>query len=209
FCLLALSYKDAELSVAYPIMRGTPPAISALGASMLLGESASLGGWIGILLISCGVVLLCGESMGYGLINRRSLRFALINAGIIVIYTLIDGVGARLSAHPFSYTGWMFLFTAAILACISCIRPGNMPQKYLKINWAKSITGGLFTLSSYGLALWAMTRAPIAPVAALRESSVVFAALIAVFVLKEKIGLIRFLSIALVFSGAVIIKISF
>jgi drug/metabolite transporter (DMT)-like permease len=208
FSFVALTYRKGELSFAYPIMRGSAPVFSAVAAALLLNEWPSPGGWMGILLICGGVILLAGDSWCSGSFPRASAAFAFTNAGVIVLYTLIDGVGARLSGSPFSYTGCMFVLTGIplVAACLAGLRPKT--ATYIRVNWQKGLVGGAFTLGSYGLALWAMTRAPIALVAALRETSVVFAVLIAAVFLRERITRVRYSSIVMVSAGAIILKIS-
>ena len=207
FSLVAFSYRGGELSFAYPLMRGSAPALSAVAAALLLNESPSLGGWAGVLLISCGVLVLAGDSWRSGTFRVAPALFALANAGVIVVYTLVDGQGARLSGHAFSYTGWMFLLTALLLLAISALGHGREALQFIRWGWRRGLLGGACTLASYGLALWAMTHAPIALVAALRETSVVFAAIIAVTLLKEPITRIRYVSIVTVCAGAIAIKI--
>jgi len=207
FALVAFSYRSGELSFAYPLMRGSAPALSAVAAALLLNESPSLGGWAGVLLISCGVLVLAGDSWRSGTFRAAPAMFALTNACVIVVYTLVDGQGARLSGHAFSYTGWMFLLTAPLLLAISTAGQGREILQRIQLGWRKGLLGGACTLASYGLALWAMTRAPIALVAALRETSVIFAVIIAVFFLKEPITRLRYASIFIVSAGAVAIKI--
>jgi drug/metabolite transporter (DMT)-like permease len=207
FSLVAFSYRSGELSFAYPLMRGTAPALSAVAAALLLNESPSLGGWAGVLLISCGVLVLAGDSWRSGTFRAAPAMFALTNACVIVVYTLVDGQGARLSGHAFSYTGWMFLLTAPLLLAISAAGQGREILQRIQLGWGKGLLGGACTLASYGLALWAMTRAPIALVAALRETSVIFAVIIAASFLKEPITRLRYASIFTVSAGAIAIKI--
>lgn len=208
FTFVALTYRKGELSFAYPIMRGSAPVFSAVAAALLLNEWPSPGGWVGILFICGGVILLASDSWRSGSFPRAAAAFALTNAGVIVLYTLVDGVGARLSGSPFSYTGWMFLLTAILLlaACLAGLRP--KAAAHIRLNWQKGLIGGALTLGSYGLALWAMTHAPIALVAALRETSVVFALLIAAIFLRERITRVRYSSIVMVSAGAILMKIS-
>jgi drug/metabolite transporter (DMT)-like permease len=127
---------------------------------------------------------------------------------VIVIYTLVDGVGARLSGHPISYTGWIFFLTAFPLLAASFARQGRKAARNIRLNWGKGLVGGACTLSSYTLALWAITQAPIALVAALRETSVVFGTLIAAGFLKERVSPLRFVSIFIITAGAIAIKVS-
>ncbi|MDK9701915.1 MAG: EamA family transporter [Sulfuritalea sp.] len=206
FVLVAVSYRGGELSFVYPLMRGSAPAMTAVFGALLIGESPSLGGWAGVLLISCGVLVLAGDSWRAGTFRAAPAMFALINAGVIVVYTLVDGQGARLSGHAFSYTGWMFLLTAPLLLAIAAANQGRAVLQRIRLGWRLGLLGGACTLASYGLALWAMTRAPIALVAALRETSVVFAAIIATSLLKEPITRFRYVSIVAVCAGAAAIK---
>jgi drug/metabolite transporter (DMT)-like permease len=208
FTLIAMAYHHAELSFAYPIMRGTAPAFSAFAAAVLLNESPSVLGWTGVFVISFGVVILSVDSWRLGSLRLSSLLFALSNAGVIAIYTIVDGQGARLSGNAFSYTGWMLLLTAVPIFLVSWFLRSGMVANYLRQNMVKGITGGACLVASYGIALWAMTRAPIALVAALRESSVIFAMLIAIYFLGERISGLRVLSVLLVVAGTIVIKVS-
>ncbi|KAF0164180.1 MAG: hypothetical protein FD157_2545 [Rhodocyclaceae bacterium] len=207
FVLVAVSYRSGELSFVYPLMRGSAPALTAVFGVLLINESPSPGGWAGVLLISCGVLVLAGDSLRTGTFRPAPALFALINAGVIVVYTLVDGQGARLSGHAFSYTGWMFLLTAPLLLAIAAAGQGRAVLQRIRLGWRMGLLGGACTLASYALALWAMTRAPIALVAALRETSVVFAAIIAATLLKEPISRIRYVSIVAVCAGAIAIKV--
>ena len=208
FVLVAAAYRKGQLSFVYPIMRGSAPAVSAAFAAWLLNEMPSAGGWLGVLLICCGVILLATDSWRAKSFQAASAIFALANAGVIVLYTLLDGVGARLSGHPLSYTGWMILLTALSSTAIFSARHGLNTAQYIRRYWLRGLTGGACMLGSYGLALWAMTRAPIALVAALRETSVVFALVIAATLLRERITPMRYASIFIVVVGALAIKVS-
>jgi drug/metabolite transporter (DMT)-like permease len=208
FALVVACYRHAELSFAYPIMRGTAPAFSAILAAWLLKESPSLGGWIGVFLISGGVIVLSLDAWFLGSMRRASFFMALSNAAVIVIYTLVDGVGVRLSGNAFSYIGWAFFLPIVPIAVALLVRWRGPAASYVRHNVARGLVGGACILGSYGIALWAMTRAPIALVAALRETSVLFAMLIATLFLGERISRWRFVSILAISAGAIAIKIS-
>jgi drug/metabolite transporter (DMT)-like permease len=208
FLLVGLSYRHGELSFAYPIMRGSAPAVSAIAAALLLSEWPATGGWLGVLLISSGVMLLAGDSWRAGAFHGRTAVFALATAAIIVVYTLVDGVGARLSGNAFVYTGWVLVLTALPYTGISLVRNGAATRAYLRRHWRRGLLGGACTLGSYALALWAMTQAPIALVAALRETSVVFGALLAATLLGERVSHTRWAAIFIVLAGAVAIKLA-
>lgn len=207
FGLIMLAYRGGDLSLVYPIMRGSAPAFTAVLAAVLLDEWPSGGVWSGVFLVSGGVLLLAADSPRSGGVRLAPVVFALLNAAVIVGYTLVDGVGARLSGNAFSYTGWMLLVTGVLIFAVSVAFRGRHVVRHVLAQWKKGTLGGGCTFASYGLALWAMTKAPIAPVAALRETSIVFSALLAVFFLKEKITPLRYGSIILVVMGAIAIKI--
>jgi len=207
FGFIMLAYRGGDLSLVYPIMRGSAPAFTAVLAAVLLDEWPSGGVWSGVFLVSGGVLLLAADSPRSGGVRLAPVVFALLNAAVIVGYTLVDGVGARLSGNAFSYTGWMLLVTGVLIFAVSVAFRGRHVVRHVLAQWKKGTLGGGCTFASYGLALWAMTKAPIAPVAALRETSIVFSALLAVFFLKEKITPLRYGSIILVVMGAIAIKI--
>jgi len=185
---LVLAYRGGDLSLVYPIMRGTAPAFTALLATALLNEWPSRGGWTGVFLVSGGVLLLAADAPRSKGVRLAPIVFALLNAGVIVGYTLVDGVGARLSGNAFSYTGWMLLLTGVLVFVISLAFRGRQVTDHVLAQWKKGALGGGCTFASYSLALWAMTHAPIAPVAALRETSIIFSAILAVIFLKERIS---------------------
>jgi drug/metabolite transporter (DMT)-like permease len=207
FFLLAVCYRFGQLSFSYPMMRGLAPAITALAMSLVFGESPSAGGWIGIVCICGGIALLSGDAW-----RSKSLRWAtvapvLATAGVIVCYTLVDGHGVRLAGHALAYTCWLFLLTAAAFIFLSALLGHMASWRRTRTQWMRGLFGGACSLASYGLVLWAMTRAPIALVAALRESSVVIAAIIAVCCLGERLTGLRVVSICAVTAGAIAIKI--
>ena len=208
FSLLLLAYKKGEMSLVYPLMRGLPPVLTAIAASILLSESLSLRGWLGIALVSGGALMLTADfrfSKGFQL---APVALAFLNAIVIVIYTLVDAQGARLSGNAFSYTGWkLFLLALFIFLAIPIIEGRKIFYRMAK-DWKKSLIGGACTFGSYGIALWAMTLAHVALVAALRETSILFGTVFSVFILKERINWIRGLSITFIVAGAIAIKMS-
>ena len=207
FTLVAFSYRRGQLSLIYPLMRGVAPVLSMIGAAILINEFPSSGGWIGVFLVSCGILALTGDSLRFGTFDIACTLFALTNAGVIVAYTLIDGQGARISGYALSYTGWMFLLTALLLFAVSYAYQRKEMCSIIRTGWRRGLLGGGCSLASYSLVLWAMTHAPIALVAALRETSVVFAAIIAAAVLKEPFNRLKYASIFTVTLGAVAMKL--
>lgn len=207
FGLVAVSYRGGDLSFAYPLMRGLAPALTALGAVLFIGESPSPGGWAGVLLICAGVLLLAGDALRAGSMRLYPTLGALGNAGVICLFTLVDGQGVRLSGNAFAYTACMFLLTASLMLLTMLVAgQGARLARRAHSGWRMALVGSACTLASYALALWAMTHASIALVAALRETSVIFATLIAALVLKEPVSALRCVSVVVVTAGAVAIK---
>ena len=208
FLLVAGAYRHGELSYVYPLMRGAAPALTAIAGALLLAEIPALQGWLGVVLICSGVLLLAGDAWRKATLQGSATLFALGTAGIVVIYTLVDGVGVRLSGNAAVYTGWVFLLTALPLTAIFLLRDRRSTLTYARQHWQRGLFGGACTLASYALALWAMTQAPIALVAALRETSVVFGTLLAALLLKESVSRTRYAAIGVVVAGAVAIKLA-
>lgn len=206
FLLVALAYQRAELSIVYPLTRGSAPALTTLAAVVLVDESPSLLAWLGVAAISLGACTLVGVARRSGMWRNPSVALALLNALVIVCYTLVDGMGARLSGHAFSYTAWVIFFTAALTLLGFVAVDRHRAWQHLAARWPTAVFGGACLYTSYGLALWAMTRAPIALVGALRETSIVFGVVLAAAVLKERITLRRGLSIAMIVAGAIFLK---
>lgn len=208
FSVLLLAYKKGDMSLIYPLMRGIPPVLTAIAASILLNEALSWRGWLGIALVSSGALMLTADFRFSKRFEMAPVALALLNAMVIVVYTLVDAQGARLSGNAFSYTGWMLLLLALFFFIAVPVFEGRQVFYQMAKDWKKSLIGGTCTFASYGIALWAMTLSPVALVAALRETSILFGTVFSVFILKERITWIRVLSIALIVAGAVGIKIS-
>lgn len=208
FCVLLLAYKKGDMSLIYPLMRGIPPVLTAIAASVMLDETLPWIGWLGIALVSGGALMLTAHFRFSKRFEMAPVALALLNAVVIVLYTLVDARGVRLSGNAFSYTGWMFLLMALFFFIAIPVFEGRQVYYRMAKDWKKSLIGGACTFASYGIALWAMTMSPVALVAALRETSILFGTVFSVFLLKERITWIRGLSIALIVAGAIGIKIS-
>lgn len=208
FALVARAYQGATLGLAYPLMRGTAPVLTALAAALLLGETPTPGAWLGITLICGGVLALAGRAWRSGAGHPAAALAALANAGVIALYTLVDGQGVRLAGHALSYTAWVFVLSAVFMLAAAAWLRGRTLLQPAPGAWRAVLLGGAGTLAAYSLVLWAMTQAPIATVAALRESSIVFATLIGATFLKEGLGRLRLVSALLVCAGAVVIKLA-
>jgi len=208
FAALIESYRTGDLGQVYPIARGAAPLMTAIAAVTLLGEHLTVIGWGGIVALVAGVFLLSlrgGRALAA--IDRRAVGFALLTAATICGYSVVDGVGARASGNATAYTLWMFLGNALVLVPYAVMRGGNRIFGAMQPYWRRGLAGGAMQLVSYGIAIWAMTVAPIAIVAALRETSVLFGAAIAVVVLKEPLRPMRIVAALLIVIGLAMIRL--
>lgn len=206
FALVARAYRIADMSLAYPLMRGTAPMLVALASVAWVGEPLSLRGWLGVGVICVGILSMAADTRSGA--SKAGMALALLNAAFIAGYTLIDGVGVRRSDAPAAYTLWIFLLTGTALAAWAVVRRRQAFGEYVRRNWRLGLIGGAGTISSYGLALWAMTIAPVAVVAALRETSVLFGIAISAILLHERIGPARIIAACLIAIGAVVLRLA-
>jgi drug/metabolite transporter (DMT)-like permease len=208
FAALIESYRTGDLGQVYPIARGSAPLMTATATTMLVGEKLSLLGWAGIVVLVAGVFLLSARGgREFTQFDRRAVGFALLTALTICTYSVVDGIGARLSANPNAYTMWMFVGNALVLVPYAVYRDGRYVIPAMRFYWRRGFAGGALQVISYGTVLWAMTLAPIAIVATLRETSVLFGAAIAVVVLKEPLRAMRILAALLIVCGLVLIRL--
>lgn len=203
FCLVAKTYRIADMSQTYPLMRGSAPLIVAATGALFFGILLTPTAWLGISIICAGILSMAVFARGQDI---KGLGLALLNAGVIAGYTLIDGTGVRLSGAPAAYTLWIFLFTGAPLLAWTLFRRRAATKDYFVAHWHLGMAGGFGTLASYGLALWAMTVAPVAVVAALRETSIVFALVLSGLVLRERIRPSRLVAVCIIAAGAGVLR---
>jgi drug/metabolite transporter (DMT)-like permease len=204
FVMVAAAYQAGDMGHTYPLMRGSAPLLVAFASAPLLGEVLTATSWAGIGLICGGILLLAL----HGKADKRATLIALGNAIVIALYTLIDGTGVRLSGHALSYVLWLHLLTGIPLLIWLWRRNAAVLKTQIQTRGLLMFAGGVCTVGSYGLALWAMTQAPLATVAALRETSVLFAVAISALVLREGNGLRRLATGVLVVAGAATLKLA-
>ena len=200
--LVAATYANADMSRAYPLMRGTPPLIVAIVSTIALGIAISPVAWLGIALVSVGLLSLTLRGVGG---DGRGIAFAFVNALVIASYTLVDSFGVRASGTPITYTMWIFVLVGAPLTLWALVRkPGFVANA--RRGWKLGLVGGVGTLGSYGIVLWAMTQAPVPLVAALRETSILFGTGIAAFILRERVTRTRIIAVLMIAAGATVLK---
>lgn len=203
---LARAYTHGTLSVVYPIMRGAAPLLVSMGTWLFIGESPNQAGWLGVLLISLGVICIAFKAK----IDRAriTIAWALACGVTIATYTIIDGQGARLSQQPLSFAAWLFLLEALVF--VGLLAAAGQPQslgRYIGSRLIGTAMGGLLSAAGYATVLWAMTKAPMALVSATRETSVLFAALIGVLLLKEHLTPRQWVGALTIVTGLVILRL--
>ena len=220
YIALAGAYKHGDLGLTYPIMRGLAPLLVAIGSGALIGEHLSLLGWAGVAGVSMGVLLVGLAGFGRNTLgpsnHRAAVLFALSNAVIIAMYTVVDGLGVRVAVanggSALQYVSGLFLLDGLpYFLLIMSQRSGQQridAWAYMQKRWPLALLGTVASLGSYGIALWAMTQAPVAVVAALREVSVLFAALLGVWLLKESFGFQRGGGTLLIVGGVVALRLA-
>jgi drug/metabolite transporter (DMT)-like permease len=183
FYLLGKAYQHGDLSVVYPIARGIVPALVSLWAILLLGEVLPSLVWVGIGLIVGGILLSNWKALRSG-VGKTTFGLAIGTGFCISIYSIVDGIGVRISGNTLSYWAWGAFLHLFIAGFIGWRRRHTLSALPLRI-WVIGIAGGMVSMIAYGLVLYAKNFAPLGVVSALRETSVIFATLIGFIVLKE------------------------
>src|SRR5215470_9521626 len=190
FAALIESYRAGDMGQVYPIARGSAPLLTAAGTALTIGERIGAQAWLGVVLLAGGVLFMSlrgGRELAR--LDRRAVGFALFTAITICAYSLVDGIGPVMLAYALA-------------------RRGGRVMPAMRRHWGTGLAGGALQLGSCGIAIWAMTVAPIAIVAALRETSVLFGALIAVAVLGEPLRPVRIVAALAIVAGLVLIRLS-
>jgi drug/metabolite transporter (DMT)-like permease len=211
FYTVASAYRYGDLNMAYPIMRGVAPILTLIIGGILFEEAIHAWMVVGIVLICVGVVFLGFNKSPSTVHHQKTLLFALGNAVIIAAYTLVDGQGARLANQVWSYVGMLLFLNGYVFPAILFWQRKNsftrtQTLQYIQARGIHALIGGSCVMGSYSIVLWAMTQAPIATVAAVRETSVLFAFMFAVVFLKEPLYPLRIVGMLGVCCGVVLIR---
>ncbi len=205
---LLYSYRIGDLTQVYPIARGAAPLIVTFVSMVFLGVQFEQLQLLGIAAIGIGIMSLVIVRGGAGLGNRNAGLLALATGCFIAAYSLVDGTGARLAGTAWGYYGWLSIINSAVFFAIMWfLKPSALKGVVGKGRKLALLAGG-GSFMAYGMVTWAFTQAPIALVTALRETSIVFALLIGVVVLKERVNLAKVVSVALSLFGAVLLRIA-
>jgi len=205
---LVRGYEIGDMSLVYPIARGSAPLLTALIGVTVLSETVSRLAFAGILTIVAGVIGISMARRGLAMAkNTAAVGFALLTAVLITTYTYLDGFGARVSGNAGAYTVLLFIVDTPIMLVIALWRrgPARVVAAFRRTSLI-SFGGGILSFLSYWIAIWAMTRVPIPLVAALRETSIAFGALIAVIFLGERVTPVRIAATLAILSGAALLR---
>jgi drug/metabolite transporter (DMT)-like permease len=204
---LLQAYRLGEFGQMYPIARGTSPWVVALVATTVLGQPLPPAELVGVLVISAGLI---GLAFAGGIPTRAQLPAiaAALGTGVLIAaYTIVDGVGVRRSGSVGGYIAWAFLLQGPVIPLYALLRYGRGLGPRLRPVWTRGLVGGVLSLLAYGLVLWAQSRGALAPIAALRETSIVIATVIATVVFREPFGRTRLVASGAVVAGIVLLNL--
>ena len=206
FLFLIEAYRVGDLSHAYPLARGSAPLMVAVGAMLFSEEMLGIGELVGIAMISGAIVSLVFFAGGGHQKGWRTIVYPIFTGLMIASYTVVDGIGVRLSGSPSGFIGWLFLLSPFPITFIAIVRRWEKVIGFLQFSWRPSVLAGCLNFGSYGLAIWALSLGTMAHVSALRETSVIIAALIGAIILGESFGLRRIFSAIVVVIGVIIMN---
>ena len=203
--LLMQCYRLGEFSQVYPLARGTSPLVVTILAAIFIREHLALPQIAGVLVVSAGLatLVLAGRRPG------RAAFAAAVGTGLtIAAYTTVDGVGVRASGSPVGYIGWLILLQSLCVPLFAAVRRRDVLFKQPRRILLSGLAAGALSVLAYGLVLWAQTRGALAPIAALRETSVIFGAIIGTLVFREPFGRARITATVLVVAGIVLLNVA-
>lgn len=205
---LARAYQYGDLGQVYPIARGSSPLMVALLSLLLLHDGLSAMQLLGLLVLVTGIWLMALRGGQHKTPQGMMLFCALMTALFIAGYTLSDAMGARNNGDALSYSLWLFTVNGVVMTAVLAISRG--PRAFLQLgpHWRGGLAGGAMSMAAYTIVIWAMTQAPVALVSALRETSVVFAVLLGMVLLKESLRPIRLLACVVIAAGVVVMKLA-
>jgi drug/metabolite transporter (DMT)-like permease len=203
---LAYAYEQGDLSRVYPIARGAAPMIVLLVSLAFLADPLQHWDFIGILVLGAGIALMARGVFSSGE-SRRMLPFAFGAACATAGYTLADGLGARVSGQPFAYVGWLMILSAVFFTPAVIALKGTAVLKADRKGWTLGMIAAAASFAAYAIAVWAMTKAPIALVGALRETSILFAVLIGWLFIKDRMDRTKIMAACLIVAGVVLTRL--
>ena len=205
---LVRAYRSADLSQVYPIARGTAPLLTLVGAWLVLHDAVSLPAVAGIVILVAGLLATGLGKRSAAIRDPYAVAYALGTACFIAVYTLVDGQGARHSGNAFGYAGVVFALDGLFLLVAGFLLRGRVFSAQLTPHWRNGCLGAAASAAAYAIVIWAMTQAPIASVAALREVSILFVLLLSARVLREALTWQRLFGGVLIVAGAALLRLA-
>jgi drug/metabolite transporter (DMT)-like permease len=202
---LVRAYRHADLSVVYPIARGTAPLLTLLGSLFFTQDNVDLAMVVSVVVLVTGLML-TGLGNASPAADPHALLYALGTACWIAVYTLVDGIGARQSGNALGFAGVIFVFDGLFIVIVALWLRGTSLIAGFRDNFWTGLGGGAASTVAYGIAVYGMTKAPIASVAALRETSIVFVLILSARLLKEKLSWQRMVGGVLIVVGAILVR---
>lgn len=203
---LAYAYEQGDLSRVYPISRGSAPLMVLIFSLFFLSDTITRSELFGVAVLGLGIVLMARGALMSGE-NLRLIPFALGAAIATAAYTIIDGLGARIMGAPVAYVGWLLLMSGFFYVPAALVLKGRAVLRASRHDWTVGIAAAAASLVAYTIAVWAMTQAPIALVAALRETSILFAVLIGWIIFGERMNTGKAIAAALIVLGGVLTRL--
>ncbi len=209
--LQAMAYMRGAYTVVYPVVRGTGPLLTVIGAYWIFGETFTGVQWLGVAVLLAGIFGLAGYNLVHTVAARDTLPAALglafLTGGFVALYTTYDAYGIRAAADPFTFLAWFFFLDGLAIPVIAAKRWGRMPDRpAVGPLMARGVLGGLIAFGSFGSIMLATRLDKVGEAAVLRETSTVFAAVIGWVFLREAVGPRRLALMALIAAGAVIVE---
>ncbi len=204
---LARSYQTGDLSLVYPLARGGAPFLTLLGTTFIMHDVPAPLATIGIVVLLAGLLLAGLSGLRRASVDGRTLFFAGGTAVFIAVYTVVDGLGGRVSGAPIAYAGLVFVLDGLFLFVTGLILRGPAILSQVLPHWKKGLFGAAASSLAYAIVIWAMAKAPIATVAALRETSIIFALVMSARYLKETLTAQRVIGALLIAGGAILLRI--
>lgn len=200
------SYKFGDLVRVYPLARGSAPLLVTLFSVVVLGVVLSVLQMLAVLVIAAGILLLAFSGKGQDADNQKTVILALTTGLFIASYSLVDGLGAQQAGTPLGFYAWLSFGNGVLMILYLASKEPGALGRIATNGKLVFVLGGSASFVAYALVTWAFTQAPIALVTALRETSIAFAAIIGVLVLKERINAVKALSIVFILAGAILLK---
>ena len=208
YVFLILAYRAGDLSRVYPLARGAAPLLVAVLAAATVGEVLGTGAWAGIGLVSLGIASLCFTGGGLAGEDFKPVLFALGTALFIAAYTVVDGIGIRLAGTQLGYIAWLNLLEGIPFMTAVVLLRRREVVPFIRGHWVSGVLGGFLATIAFGLVLYALSLGAMAYVAALRETSVLFAALIGAIALREPFGRVRIAAALVIVTGIVLLQLA-